>query len=310
MDLLGSTVWLRLLLKAIFGGALFTLILWCAQSRNPRAAGMMLTFPALNGIGLLTTETDDLFLMVQAMPPMIVLNGLLCTGYLLVQGWRLRQGTPGATLGQPLGLLGLGLLIWGSMAFWIAPALQPYLSSSRQMLAFVGAYAGCCVALTALGLWCPSTVQQPARLSFGRVLQINAVRISGMLACIVLVMLVAHYGAAAWAGRLSTLPILPFYSLLMLSVAAPHPPQGRARLAQIGSTTLWGPLVAIAFVWAFTAYLQAIRTTEASVATTVLAVLGLLGLWGLSGLLIWGLLYVVQRLESSTAMLGTRHVPR
>ncbi len=310
MDLLGSAVWLPFLLKAACGSALFTLILWCAQSRNPRAAGMMLTFPALNGLGLLTAETDDLCLMAQAMPPMIVLNGLLCTGYLLLQGRRVGQRARVPALAHPLGLLGLGLLLWGGMAFWIAPALQPYLNSSGQMLAFVGVYAGCSLPLTVLVLWRPSAAQQPVRLAFGQVLRANAVRIIGMLVCLVLVMLVAHDGAASWAGRLSTLPILPFHSLLGLTAAFPPTPQGRTRFAQLASTVLCGPLLAMAFIWAFTKYLQAIRMTEASVATPVLAVSGLLGLWGLCGLLIWGVLWCTQQCESRAAPRLSRPEPR
>ena len=39
---------MQFILKAVLGTCLFGLILWCAQSGNARAAGMMLTFPALN----------------------------------------------------------------------------------------------------------------------------------------------------------------------------------------------------------------------------------------------------------------------
>src|SRR5215813_6458709 len=73
------------ILKTVLGTGLFILILWCAQSSNPRAAGMMLTFPALNGLGLLTAEGRDLHLMARAMLPMIALNGLLCATYIIAQ---------------------------------------------------------------------------------------------------------------------------------------------------------------------------------------------------------------------------------
>ena len=38
----------QFILKAVVGTCLFALILWCAQSRNPRAAGM--TFDSLAAI--------------------------------------------------------------------------------------------------------------------------------------------------------------------------------------------------------------------------------------------------------------------
>src|SRR5262249_42776955 len=77
--------WVQFILKAVVGTCLFTMILWCAQSNRPRAAGMMLTFPVLNGLGLLMAESHDLHLMAQAMFPMIALNGLLCATYIVTQ---------------------------------------------------------------------------------------------------------------------------------------------------------------------------------------------------------------------------------
>src|SRR5215471_10110029 len=77
--------WVQFLLKAVVGTCLFAVILWCAQSSNPRAAGMLLTFPALNGLGLLMAESDNLHLMGRAMLPMIALNGLLCAAYIVTQ---------------------------------------------------------------------------------------------------------------------------------------------------------------------------------------------------------------------------------
>src|SRR5215510_5136814 len=73
------------MLKTVLGTGLFILILWCAQSSHPRAAGMMLTFPALNGLGLLTADSGDIHLMARAMLPMIALNGLLCAMYIVLQ---------------------------------------------------------------------------------------------------------------------------------------------------------------------------------------------------------------------------------
>src|SRR5690349_5811211 len=90
--------WVHFILKALLGTGLFALILWCAQSRHPRVAGMMLTFPALNGLGLLTAESHNPHLMARAMLPMIALNGLLCATYIIAQRQllsRLPQLSPG-----------------------------------------------------------------------------------------------------------------------------------------------------------------------------------------------------------------------
>src|SRR5262249_38057632 len=104
------------ILKAVLGTCLFTLILWCAQSSNPRVAGMMLTFPALNGLGLLTAQSYDLDLMARAMLPMIALNGLLCATYITAQRQllgRLPHLSPQVTVWT---LLGACVVLWGGMA--------------------------------------------------------------------------------------------------------------------------------------------------------------------------------------------------
>ena len=130
-----------LILQAVVGTGLFTLILWCAQSSNPRAAGMMLTFPVLNGLGLLTAQSHDLHLMARAMLPMIALNGLLCATYVVTQR-QLRSRRPALSPGMHVWtVLGACVVLWGGVAVWVAPLVQSYLVSSRQIMAFIGAYA-------------------------------------------------------------------------------------------------------------------------------------------------------------------------
>lgn len=287
------------ILKAVLGTCLFTLILWYAQSSNPRAAGMLLTFPALNGLGLLMAESRDLHLMARAMFPMIALNGLLCATYIVAQR-QLRSRLPYLSAGvQVWTVLGACAVLWGAMALWVAPVVQVSLSSSRQILAFLCAYAVGSVPLTACLLWSPMPECEPGRgrQGFWDVLRANAGRVGGMLSLLVLVMLVARGGAAAWAGRLSALPLLPFYSLLILSsTRLPTHAEGTG-LEHVGSTVLLGPLVAMTFVWVFVRYLHALPLPQRPVSAMAAGVLGLLILWGLCGLTIWGTLGGVRRLE-------------
>jgi hypothetical protein len=258
---------------------------------------MMLTFPALNGIGLLTAETYDLHLMARAMIPMIALNGLLCTAYILIQRQllsRLRGISPRVKM---LAVLGVCLGLWGAAALWVAPYVQAYLLSASHILAFVCVYAIGCVPVTALLLWHPVHHQTPVRQRFWSVIHANAVRVGGMLTLVVLVMLVARGGAAAWAGRLSALPLIPFYSLLVLSPTASKARRGVSPLDQVGATVLLGPLVAIAFVWAFVHYLNALPLPRSTSTSMAAGVLGLLGLWGLCGGTIWGILRGARVME-------------
>src|SRR5262249_29518936 len=177
--------WVQFILKAVLGTCLFTLILWCAQSRNPRAAGMMLTFPALNGLGLLTAQSHDLHLMARAMLPMIALNGLLCATYISAQR-RLRSRLPHFSPGvQVWTLLAVCVFLWGAMALWVAPVVEAYLVSSRQMSAFLCVSAVVSVLLTAY-LWC-SPVHAPGRprQRFWNVLHTNVGRVGGLLVLLV-----------------------------------------------------------------------------------------------------------------------------
>ncbi len=289
--------WVQFILKAVLGTCLFTLILWCAQSSNPRVAGMMLTFPALNGLGLLTAQSYDHHLMARAMLPMIALNGLLCAMYITAQHQllgRLPHLSPRVTVWT---LLGACVVLWGGMALWVAPLVEPYLVSARQVMVFICLYAVGSAPLTAHLLWAPVHQNGHGWRSFWSVLRANPWRVGGMFILLLLVMLVAHGRAEAWAGRLSAVPLLPLYSLLMLSPTRVHRQPEVARLEHVGSTVLLGPVVAMAFVWIFTQYLNALSSLQSAASALAAGVLGLLILWSMCGLMIWGILRSVRRLE-------------
>lgn len=284
-------------LKALLGACLFLLILWCAQHRQPRAAGMMLTFPAINGLGLLTAETADPVVIARAMIPMIALNGVLCALYILA----LRQ--PGAVLPSLPPRLKAGvvvsgcLVLWGAFALAVAPWVQALLVSSSQVLLFLGGYALLGGLATALWLWLPVRPATGSRQSFVGVLQANVVRVGVMLGLLVLVMLLARHGAEAWAGRFSAFPLIPFYSLLALAPRHADHHEAAVRLGVVGSTVLFGPVLAIAFVWGFAYYLTALALPRETASAFALGVLGLLVLWSVCGVLIWGMLGGIRVLE-------------
>jgi len=288
--------WVQFLLKAVVGTCLFAVILWYAQSSNPRAAGMLLTFPALNGLGLLMAGSDALHLMARAMLPMIALNGLLCAAYIVTQCQLLSRLTHLSPRVRVWTLLAACVVLWGGMAQWVAPVVQAYLVSSRQIMAFIRAYAVGSVPLTVCLLRSPLHDHGRRRQRFRDVLRANAGRVGGMFILLVLVMLVARGGAEAWAGRLSALPLLPFYSLLILSPTRLHTQPAVTHLEHGGGTVLLGPVVAMTFVWVFVQYLSALPLLHA-VSSMIAGVLGLLTLWGVCGLTIWGILRGVRWLE-------------
>lgn len=289
--------WGVFILKALVGAGLFTLILWCAQSRQPRVAGMMLTFPALNGLGLLTGEGADPMGMASAMLPMIALNGVLCTAYMVAYPHVVQPTRRLSPCLTALVLLLLGSVLWGVLAWSVAPHVQRWLAASGQVALFLGVYACGGVWLTASSLWTPSAPVAQTRQRLRDVVQAHAVRILGMCCLLVLVMLLARRGAASWAGRLSALPLLPFYSLFMVSTTDSAEPRAQGRLAHMCSTVLIGPLIAMLFVWCFAQYIRACRLHASPSIRFSGGVLGLLLLWSLCGAAMWGIVRGLQWYE-------------
>lgn len=288
--------WGWFLLKASIGTGLFTVILWWVQSRDPRVAGLMLTFPAFNGLGLLAAESTNLPLMTQAMLPMIATNGVLCAAYILgyrglVRFWRPAQRHALAAL-----LLVVCLAAWGGMAYWLAPRLQEAPGTRFALLGLV--YVLGASLITVRWLWCPSQGLPRARQGWGDVLKRNTGKVSGIFLLLLVVMLCARLGADAWAGRLSTLPVLPLYSLFVVALETRGTDPTPSHLDQLGSLVLAGPGVAITFVQGFAAYLHALDASPQSLAFVVQSLLGLILGWGACGVLIWAMVWGIRRLET------------
>src|SRR5262249_20962953 len=119
-----------LLAKLGVGTALFVLILLFGrrpESIFQRAAGMLLTFPALNGIALAMTETSHTAVKAAAMFPLMPFNGLMFFGYMLnIDRIESLWKRP-----HPTALMLAAVLVWIAVAlpgFAIPPDLQlPYM---------------------------------------------------------------------------------------------------------------------------------------------------------------------------------------
>ena len=271
-------------IKALGGTCLFTLILWYAQSKHPGAAGMMLTFPALNGIGLLSAESADMFRMASAMIPMIATNGFLCAGYIIMHRRLASRLSRLPLVTQVVGVLGTGLGLWFVMAQGVMPHLP--LHSPGRIAVFVLAYGLSIWPLTTWVLWRPSHHQPPGHQGLLEVIRANPDKVGGVFILLSAVMLAAHLGADTWAGRLSAVPILPFYSLAMIPASTPVPQQRIVQLDQLGGTVLLGPLVAMAFVGGFGSYLALLQQYTSGPLYWASGILGLVACWSLCGSII------------------------
>ena len=69
--------------QIVVGTTVYALILVLA-STVPAAAGLMLTFPAFNGLGFFFSRQENIEAMAQTMLWMPLLNGALCAAYMLL----------------------------------------------------------------------------------------------------------------------------------------------------------------------------------------------------------------------------------
>lgn len=96
------------LLRVAFGTLVFAAILWTAAP-HPAAAGLMLTFPALNGLAFLFASRDDITRLTGSMLWMPLLNGFICACYLSLFLW---FSAPGRDLWLAWGLTLAAALLW------------------------------------------------------------------------------------------------------------------------------------------------------------------------------------------------------
>src|SRR5215212_696038 len=94
--------------KVLIGTVMYVLLLFAAAA-VPTGAGLMLTFPALNGLALLYLRPERVPLMAQVMVRMPVINGACCAAYILLFLWVGRTAAPSTVA---WGLSFLTVLLW------------------------------------------------------------------------------------------------------------------------------------------------------------------------------------------------------
>ncbi len=117
----------ELALRVAFGTAIYALIVALA-GRFPTAAGLMLTFPALNGLAFILSRRDTVSAITATMLWMPLVNGVLCLAYLLLFALFATPAfaTPLAWgLAAGVALLWLALVTRGFVRKGVASRLQP-----------------------------------------------------------------------------------------------------------------------------------------------------------------------------------------
>jgi small-conductance mechanosensitive channel len=239
-----------LLLKLLLGTLAFAWILWTVRDVNPRAVGMTLTFPTLNGVVLLSVTDKIVSEMVLGIFPLMLFNGFLPMIFLAL---RQRLG------GRQWPALLACLLLWAALASLLEwPAVWPY----RRALAFVA--AALVVAGAAWAFWRlrrsgmplpPQPVHSGRAAEF---LRERTPRIFWFFVSLLIVSLVAYQWSDAHSlvGRLSALPLVPLF-VLHWAVN-----ERRIDLSDLRISALIGPLAAGAFLIVFTVSLGLIRSDD------------------------------------------------
>jgi hypothetical protein len=281
--------------KVLLGTALYVAVLWEAR-RSPRAAGMMLTFPALNGITMVMTTPAELEDVAGTMLLLPLLNGGMCGLFLALFNRFVRRHSA---------LRATSPVLWIAIsAIWLLAALllvqmQLAIPDHLQMAyaLFVG-LGGLALTLTSSAgtpkTRLPSPLESPNRL-----LVRNRVRIALFAAGLAVVLAAEglHYSPAL-LGVLGALPLLPFFSLHTVSVDDELSLAARRKALNTIANGVWlGPAVAVCFIASFWRWLEILAGHLAGAIYLFAGTISLVVGWGLCILAIWLLENFLRRVS-------------
>jgi hypothetical protein len=254
----------RLASRVAVGTTVYVLIVVLAALLPP-AAGLMLTFPALNGLAFFYSDDARAAAIARSMFWMPVVNGALCAGYIVMFLLLVRML---AADGLAWGLLAVIVALW--FAWVTRRAVRGGIGSDRQFrFAVVATFAGLLLAaLTLLGLRYLDV--SPSRYA----LAVAPSGIEGIVAAIesselkiaMFAFTLAIFAAAIqyWRisdsthGILAGLPIVPFGGLVSVAANGALSADARAQIFVGMAASIWlAPAVAIWFIYGFSRYLGA-----------------------------------------------------
>jgi hypothetical protein len=263
----------RIASRIIVGTGIYVVIVVLA-ARLPAAAGLMLTFPALNGLAFLFSPDDKAAAIAKTMFWMPVVNGALCAGYILVF-LLLARTLPPVSVGW-----GLLAVVAASWFVWVSrPAVRRGIDPSSQLkfglvatLLGVALAAATLLALTHLAI-APRDTALASDAGHWSWIADAIVRSKLKIALFALTLAIFILAVQYWPvsdstrGILAGLPIVPFGGLVAVGGDAGMTAdlQLQTFLGMIGGAFL-GPAVAIWFIYGLSRVLGA--RTKASVPAT------------------------------------------
>jgi hypothetical protein len=240
--------------KLLFGTLAFLVIGYLGSSGDRRVAGTMLTFPVLNGIGLVTSPDQDAVALTDAMMPVIVLNACLCFGFIGAFRLLRRHAQHLHASAASYRVAAAGAAIWFIVAALLLPSIASVLPSSGWIAVL---YLLATAALTPL-LWSarpPGTGALPraGTSTFFAFWRHRGWRFGFFVISLFVLLVAAEASDAAWIGRLSALPLVPLCVLAGLAI------DDEPGLPALRDPILIGPGIAMLLVLPLTAIVAALR---------------------------------------------------
>ena len=231
------------LVKLLLSVGIFAVTGWLGRYHDKRIAGVLLTFPILNGIGILTG--GDPLAVANSIYVVVVVNGLL-----LFVAIRFVDVLPPLPPGLSANAtLAARLIVW--TALWAVGAWS--VVTWRDSLPGPGVLitAQCVFAALVGGLaWrAPRKAEHaPARVPFLTFWSSAAgrTRLALFTLCCIALLVAANSWESKWVGMLSALPLPGLFAVATLSVL-----EARKDFAVIGDSVLFGPIFVIAFNWTY-----------------------------------------------------------
>lgn len=261
------------LLRTASGTLLYVAFLWLVQIDDWRVAGMMLTFPMLNGMALVAAGAKA-HATGRSMVPVVTLNGAMCFLFALALAWSEMARA------HPLELTVLAGVLWLLVYWW----LERW-NIGVPARAWPGYVVACALVSAALTYWlwppCAQAISSaPVRAGgLAGVLE-SWGRIGLFVLSLLVVFVVAHVWRDAHAaiGRLGALPLVPLLGLYTVGSVLAGDPAAVPKLEIMRSLVLVGWMIALVFAVLLAAYVA--RTSGARPGGVRQLVVLLLG-WGL-----------------------------
>jgi len=244
-------VWEIAAVKLILSIATFAVLGYLGSAHDKRIAGVLLTFPILNGIGILTAH--DPHAAANSVYAVVVFNGLLLC--VAISFYRMLPPLPkGASPHlQLIARVATWTALWGAGAVAIV-LWRDALPGAAALLLVTLVIAAISTAL----VWKPAqkrtltSASEPSNRAHMRAFVsfwangAGLVRLGLFAFCCILLLVAANVFESKWVGMFSALPLPGLFAVATLSTL-----DTQNELILMRDTVLWGPVTVVAFNWSF-----------------------------------------------------------